>query len=249
MGGSHDIRHRSLSPVIFSQGKRSFMQLLKKLSLIMVVLLAFSLLAGCGGGFVDQATAWDTVSVSGTVLRYQVNNIPATALNNPLVLALGKTNEATVLAKTEEVTGKTEAQAVELLRSYDTTGSRVVRILQLREDLYVTRYWGSSDAKLGRWYTPSEVNHLYLPQEARKIFALPDSNSAYCVSLYRLKSGVIVLDGVCADMTWNYPTFGVYATGGGGQFYAPQATKWVVDHAELDPTNIQLLSELRYPTP
>jgi len=67
------------------------------------------------------------------------------------------------------------------------------------------------------------------------------------VTLYRFKAGLTLIRGACADMTDNPDAFGPYATGGGEQYYAPDATLWVVDHVELNPAAIELVSELRFP--
>jgi hypothetical protein len=227
---------------------RSFSQrhearLLAALLLAMLMLLA---LGGCGGGG-DEGGTWSTIVVGDTTLRYQATGVPATAITNPIILASGVREDPAVLASVAEVTGRTQQQAVELLSSYDTTGSHLVQVLQLTSAAYVTRYFGDPQYKLGRWYTPSERDHLYLPDEAIQLFALPLSNNAYSVTLYRLKSGVKLVAGYCADMSWNTEVFPPQATGGGQQFYIPDATHWVVDHAELNDQAIELVSELRYP--
>jgi hypothetical protein len=214
--------------------------------LLLAVLMLLAL-GGCGGGG-DEA-AWSTIVVGDTTLRYQATGIPATAMADPVILASGVREDPAVLASVAEVTGRTQQQAVELLSSYDTTGRHLVWVLQLRAAAYVTRYFGSPQSKFGRWYTPSQRDHLQLPDEAMRLFALPLENNAYYASLYRLKPGVKLIAGYCADMTWNTEVFGSYATGGGQQFYAPDATRWVVDHAELNPEAIELVSELRYPVP
>jgi hypothetical protein len=122
----------------------------------------------------------------------------------------------------------------------------VVQILELREPCYASRYSPlDPKEKLGRWYSTSDEDHICLPDKAREWYALPNSNTAMNYTLYRFKEGAIVIFGTCADMTWS-PVFGPYATGGGEQFYAPNATKWVVDHAELNPLVIELVAELRF---
>lgn len=213
-------------------------------ALLLTALMPLTL-GGCGGGS-DEAT-WSTILVGDMTLRYQATGTPATAITNPIILASGVREAPAVLASVAEVTGRTQQQAVELLSSYDTTGPHLVQVLQLTTAAYVTRYFGDPQYKLGRWYTPSEQDHLCLPDEAIQLFALPLDNNAHSVTLYRLKSGVKLVAGYCADMSWNTEVFPPQATGGGQQFYIPDATRWVVDHAELNDQAIELISELRYP--
>lgn len=213
------------------------------LVLALFVVLCF---AGCGGGPGDGVT-WRTMQVDGLTLRYQATGFASTVLGGARVLASGDVDDPTVLAGVEQITGRTAAEAAELLSSYDTSASRYVSVLELRDPAYVARYWSDADYKLGRWYCPSEEDHLYTPAEACTCFALPLSNRAYRVTLYQLLAGAKVILGTCADMTWNSEAFGPYATGGGLQLYAPEATRWVTDHAELNPDTISLVSELRYP--
>jgi hypothetical protein len=191
---------------------------------------------------------WKTlVSDDGTVV-FREDGLVATSLGHPKVLATGTEKDASFVSKLCEVTGYSESQASAFLTSYDTTGSNVVKIVQLRSSTVVCRNWGPS-GKLGRWFAPTMVNHLETPQEARARFALPEANTATGCTLYRLKSGAILVSGICADMSQNTPTFGSYATGGGFQFFAPNATQWVVDHAEINPAVLELLAEIRYPKP
>ncbi|MEN6644953.1 MAG: hypothetical protein ABFE08_21140 [Armatimonadia bacterium] len=215
------------------------------LAVALLVLAALLTLGGCGGGAGEVAT-WSTVVVDGTTLRFQATGVPGTAIYGSL-LASGVREDPAVLTTVAQVTGRTREQATELLSSYDTSGSHSLQVLQLRYPTYVTRYWGDPEHKLGRWYTPSQQDYMYLPDEACRLFALPLDNNAYCVSLYRLKAGVVLITGYCADMTWNTEVFGPYATGGGQQIYVPEATVWAGDHAELNDDAIDLVSELRYP--
>jgi len=210
----------------------------------LLVTVAFGL-AGCGSG--PAGVLWGTITDGGEVLTYQVNDIPSTVIRQPQLLASGEVDDLALLAAVREVTGRTEAQAVELLASFDSSGPDLVEVLMLRSDAFVARYWSDPNAKLGRWYAPIVRGQPYLPAEARQLLALPLANTGRCVTLYRFKAGLTLIRGACADMTDNPDAFGPYATGGGEQYYAPDATLWVVDHVELNPAAIELVSELRFP--
>lgn len=212
------------------------------LTLFAAVALALS---GCGAG--ADGALWSAIIDGGEVLTYQLYGIPSTVLAQPLVLASGDVDDPALLAQVQEVTGRTQGQVAELLASYDSPGPDVVEVLQIRNDAYVTRYWGDPGAKLGRWYAPLVQGRLYSPAEARQFLALPLANSGRYATLYRFSAGVTLIHGDCADMTDNREAFGPYATGGGEQYYAPDATLWVVDHVELNPAAIELISELRFP--
>ena len=194
--------------------------------------------------FLDEN--WATLEYSGETLVYRLNDIPDTEIREPKVLVSGKVEDQAVIDEVRAITGLSEADAKYLLRSWDTSGDKVVQVLELRETCYISRY-ASLDPKdkLGRWYSTSETDHIYMPDRAREWYALPNINTAMNYTLYRFKKGAIVIFGTCADMTWS-PVFGPYATGGGEQFYAPNATVWVVDHAELNPKVIELIAELRF---
>lgn len=218
----------------------------RRLAVVLLALLTLLAFGGCSGGD-GLGLGWSTIVVDGTTLRFQTTGIPQTALASPTVLASGVREDPELLAAVAQVSGGTVEDAAELLTSYDTSGPHRVTVLQLQCPAYVTRYWGDPEHRLGRWYTPSEPDRIELPSEACRLFALPLDNNAYCVSLYRLKAGVKLVAGYCADMTWNTEFFGPYATGGGEQMFVPEATVWDVDHAELNPEAIELISELRYP--
>lgn len=193
--------------------------------------------------FLDEN--WEEVTYGDYTLASVINGVPVSNIQDPIILVSGKTNDPAVIAKVMEVTGKTEEDAVYLLRSFDDTGDNIVQVLQLRQDVKTIRYWPDNpDEKYGRWLTVTEIDTLYSPEGAREYYALPNSNTSLNVTQYRLKPGAIVIYGVCADMTWS-EIFGPYATGGGLQFYAPDATVWV-GHAELNPDVIELETELRY---
>jgi len=214
------------------------------LAVTLVVGVALGIV-GCGAGTVEPL--WATITDGGEVLTYQVTDVPSTVFRQPLLLASGDVDDPALLAAVEAVTGRTRAQAVELLASYDSSGPAVVEVLQLRSETWVTRYWSDPASKLGRWYAPLLRGRLYSPAEARQWLALPLANTGRYATLYRFRSGLKLIRGLCADMTGNPEAFGPYATGGGEQYYAPDATLWVVDHVELNPEAIQLVSELRFP--
>ncbi|MHB1460342.1 MAG: hypothetical protein ACYC1M_03560 [Armatimonadota bacterium] len=201
------------------------------------------LLAGCGGNAPSEVS---TMSAGGEVLAFQTSRIPATDLSGATVLATGKADSAPLISKLMDVNGQTEDQVKYFLKSYDTAGPNAVQVLKLNKETYAVRYWGPS-SKLGRWYSFAKTYHIDTPFMARAAFALPESNNAHYVTLYKLKPGAVVVYGMCADMSWNSPTFGPYAKGGGAQLFAPNATKWVVDHAEIISDVMELVSELRYP--
>lgn len=201
-----------------------------------------TLLAGCGGG---NGPAFGTASDGGELLGYQTFNIPNTDISSATVLVSGKANDPALIAKLMQVNGQTAAQVAYFLTSYDTTGSNTVKVLLLNDDTYVTRNWGPA-SKLGRWYAPARTDYIDSPYEARVTYALPELNNARYITLYKLKRGSVAVYGLCSDMSGNPPTFGPYAKGGGTQFYSPNSTKWVVDHAEINPDVMELISELRY---
>ncbi len=201
------------------------------------------LLTGCGG---NAPTDVNTMSVGGKILVFQTSRIPSTDLSGATVLATGRADSAPLISKLMEVNGQTEDQVRYFLTSFDTAGPNAVQVLKLNKEAYAVRYWGPS-SKLGRWYSFAKTYHINTPFEARTAFALPESNNAHYVTLYKLKPGAVVVYGLCADMSWNSPTFGPYAKGGGAQLFAPNSTKWVVDHAEINSDVMELVSELRYP--
>ncbi len=212
------------------------------LSSLFIVLFALSL-TGCGAG--QTTSIWSTITDGDEVLTYQVDGIPSTAFRQPRLLASGDATDPTLLTAIQQATGRTETQVAELLASYDCSHS-TVDLLKLRGPAYVVRYWSEPTAKLGRWYAPLPRTGLYAPAEARRVLALPWANTGRYASLYKLNARVLVIRGRCADMTANPEAFGPYATGGGEQYFVPDATRWVVDHVELNPHTIELVAELRF---
>lgn len=207
---------------------------------VLVALIIGLALSGCAG----SAGSWPTLLFENETLVYTPNWIPATDVHGAAVLAAGKVGDAAVRAAVGEITGKAPADVDVLLTSYDTTGALTVQVLQLKAPAFVTRYWGPT-GKLGRWFAVNTERDLYLPDSAREWFALPNTNNAHYVSLYVLKPGTRVIYGYCADMTWDSVNFGPYATGGGPQIYAPDATVWT-GQVELNPEVISLVSEVRH---
>lgn len=220
-------------------------QAARVLALALLVLAASLQLGGCGGSS-SQSVTWSTVAVDDATLRFQATGVPGTHVYGS-VLASGTSEDPTVLTAVVQVTGRSREQVTELLSSYDATGSHSLQVVRLCYPAYVARYWEEPEHKLGRWYTASDENHIYLPDEACRLFALPLDNNAYCATLYRIKAGAVLIMGYCANMTWNTAVFGPYATGGGQQLYVPEATVWAGDHAELNNDIMELVSELRYP--
>ncbi len=189
-------------------------------------------------------TSWQTASYGGTTFVTRTRGIPTSYLRGHRLVAQSSSGDPSFMTKLCEVTHKDSAGAQYMLRSFQSTGSEEVSILQLATDVYVTRYWGPSD-KIGRWYVAIASDRLMSPDEARREYALPDSNNARNVTLYRLRRGTMVVYGGCADMTWNSPVFGPYATGGAEQFFVPDATVW--PSGALNPETTALVEESRYP--
>ena len=211
--------------------------------LIVMSSLTCLIFAGCGG---NAPTDVNTMSIGGETLAYQTSCIPDTNLSGATLIATGKADNTALISKLMEVNTQTEDQVRYFLQSFDTSGFNAIQILKLNHVAYAVRYWGPS-SKLGRWYSFARSNHINTPSEAIVEFALPESNNAHYVTLYKLKPGAIVVYGLCADMSWNNPTFGPYAKGGGAQLFVPNSTKWVVDHAEINSDVMELVTELRYP--
>jgi hypothetical protein len=76
-------------------------------------------------------------------------------------------------------------------------------------------------------------------------YALPNVNEATCVTLYRMRKDALLIEGLCGDMTWN-SDYGPYATGGGWQAFARDATLY--PPARIDPQTMSRTSELRWET-
>ncbi len=189
---------------------------------------------------------WQTSKDGNQELATRVNDIPASGLGEEKVLAAGKVDDPAVLAQVERATGYSEVEARSLLRSWDTTGDKIVQVLELTGDVYVTRYTSALPAdQLGRWYMLSEMDTVLSPGEARKELALPLSNPAVDCTLYRLKAGAVVIYGICSDMS-GQPGFGPDSLGGGAQVYVYAATRKIGDRIVVNAEAMELVSELRF---
>jgi len=82
------------------------------------------------------------------------------------------------------------------------------------QDTVAYRYWSGSGDPIGRWLT---TDPSMLPQEARRLLALPPNNSATTVTPIGIPRGTTIITGGVAPQ----PGFGAYATGGGFQIYVP----------------------------
>jgi hypothetical protein len=173
--------------------------------------------------------------------------MPATDLHDARVVARGTEANVAFVDAVEVATHKTEAQALVLLQSFDTTQGHQVQVLTLTHATAVTRYWSDPGSKLGRWYARSWRDHLLSPTEAIHLLALPRVNAGSCVTQYTLRDDAIVVYGLCADMSNDPVNFGPTATGGGEQLFAPDATQWdaSTQTASLNPAVITLNEEVR----
>jgi hypothetical protein len=185
---------------------------------------------------------WRTVRRDGCRLVRYFGRIPRTVLRSPQVIAEGKLDDPQLIAAVAAAGGRNEAWAKSTLRSYDTTGERTVRVIKLASALTLVRNW-SQPSTVGRWFDPYE-GVLYPPLRARVIFALPSNNTAADATLHRLKPGGVLIQGVCADMTWS-PGYWPYATGGGEQYFGPNVSTY--PPPAYDPQSIETVSELRWP--
>jgi len=189
---------------------------------------------------------WQSSRSGEQELATRTEDIPASGLGEETVLAAGKVDDPAVLAEVMQTTGYKEEEVRSLLRSWDTTGDRVVQVLQLTDDVYVTRYTSAIPAdRLGRWYTPSEEDTVLAPSEARSELALPLSNPPVDCALYRVEAGTVVIYGICSDMS-NQPGFGPDAVGGGLQAYIYGATRKIGDRIAVNTDTMELVSELRF---
>ena len=185
---------------------------------------------------------WRTVRRDGYRLVRYFGRIPHTALRSPQVVAQGKVDDPQLIAAVAAAGGRNETWAKSTLRSYDTTGERTVRVLKLASPLTLVRNW-SQPSTVGRWFDPY-VGVLFPPLRARIVFALPSNNMATDATLHRLKAGAVLIQGVCADMTWS-PDYWPYATGGGEQYFGPNVSTY--PPPAYDARFIETVSELRWP--
>jgi len=186
---------------------------------------------------------WRRKTYDGDVMVERALDVPDTGLAEAVVLASGDKDEEPLLSAVMSATGYDRAQAVGLVSSYDDTGEREVEVLRLTEPVNVVRY-SPPDAQVGRWFAPSTGSAPLTPTQARRSFALPNSNTAELVALFSLRRGTEVVRGICADMT-DDPVFGSYATGGGEQYFVPKATLY--PPARWNPDVTVPVSMLRFP--
>jgi len=185
---------------------------------------------------------WRTVRRDGYRLVRFFGRIPHTVLRSHQVVAEGNVDDPHLIAAVAAAGGRDGSWARSTLRSFDSSGERTVRVVLLRSPLTVVRDW-SVPSTVGRWFA-AYTGALYSPLRARTLFALPLSNAGTDATLHRLKSGAVVIQGVCADMTWS-PDFWPSATGGGEQFFGPKVSTY--PPPAYDQRFIETVSELRWP--
>jgi hypothetical protein len=185
---------------------------------------------------------WRTIRQDGYRLVRFFGRIPWTVLRKPAVLASGKTGDPALIAAVARAGGRDEEWARSTLRSYDTSGDRTVRVIRLRRPMVLVR--DSSDtSSVGRWFSPYRGT-LYTPIRARILFGLPRDNLATSVTLHRLKRGAVLIQGTCADMTWDPVHYWPYATGGGRQLFGPKVSTY--PPPVYDGRFIETVSDLRW---
>jgi hypothetical protein len=185
--------------------------------------------------------AWRVVRRDGYRLVVYTRPYAATAITSPVLLASGATGDPAVIAAVRDVTGQTEDKAKATLVSYDSS-AEPVRVLQLTSSATMVRNW-SGTSTVGRWFAPSAGGPLPTPETARAIYALPDGNLAIDVTLHLVKPGTALVTGVCSDMTAQQG-YGPWATGGGGQLFAPMVSTY--PPPAYDPERTLTVSELRW---
>jgi len=193
---------------------------------------------------------WEMVQFQGMNLVSRKTGIPATDWGNPTVLASGKVDDQGVIDVIKQVIPRfanNPAKLTDFLKSYDTTGSNVIQVLQLTQDVILVRYW---ERDRGRYFGLSQVGSLLSPDEAIRLYALPDNNNGKNNHLMKLKSGAIIILGIASDRSMD-PGFFPTATGGGVQIFCEYATTWVnipptPAHAEDNPLYSETIADLRY---
>jgi hypothetical protein len=214
-----------------------------------VMLALAAMLAGCQSS--DQPL-WRTVLYNDLPpVVEKTHGMPATDFHDAAVIASGTEENAAFVDAVEVATHKTEADALTLLKSFDTTQNHQVQVLELTHDTAVARYWSDPASKIGRWYARSRAYSLLSPADAICQLALPLANKGSCVTQYTVQDGAVVVYGLCADMSGDPVNFSSTATGGGEQFFVPDATLWNAEThtATLNPAVITLDEEVRYVRP
>lgn len=185
--------------------------------------------------------AWRVVEQDGCRLVTYVRPYASTALEEPVVLASGRTADPGVIQAVMDVTGQTEAKATGTLLSYDST-QEPVTVLRLTHATVTIRNW-SGTSTVGRWFAPSSGGTLPSPATSRVVYALPEGNLAVNATLHLVKPGTALVTGVCADMSAQ-PGYGPWATGGGDQLYGPRVSTY--PPPAYDGARTVILSELRW---
>ena len=185
-------------------------------------------------------TAWKVTTVEGEDLVQYQGATPSTDVRDPVVVATGTTSDPAVIAATMLVASCSEEQAVSTLHSFDST-TAPVSIVSLSAPAAMERYW-SGTSTVGRWFAHSG-GPLLSPAEARRVHALPASNTGTDITLHEVRGGVSLITGLCADMT-GVQGYGPWATGGGWQYFGPKVSTY--PPPLYDPAAITTLADLRW---
>ncbi|MBC7252212.1 MAG: RHS repeat-associated core domain-containing protein [Anaerolineae bacterium] len=93
----------------------------------------------------------------------------------------------------------------------------------LTEDLIVYRRWGGEARETGSpWFSPKPYVR---PGNARRYLALPNTNTAENVSVFKIPAGTTIIRGEVAPRVRDY---GPHAVGGGMQIYLPDPEKAIL---------------------
>ena len=185
-------------------------------------------------------TAWKVTTVEGEDLVQYQGATPSTDVRDPVVVASGTTSDPSVIAATMLVASCSEEQAESTLRSFDSTAGPV-SVVTLSAPAAMERYW-SGTSTVGRWFARSG-GPLLSPAEARRVHALPTSNTGTNITLHEVRSGTGLVTGLCADMT-GVQGYGPWATGGGWQYFGPKVSTY--PPPLYDPAAITTLADLRW---
>ena len=77
------------------------------------------------------------------------------------------------------------------------------------------RRWGGGGKESGSWLSTEQLS----VDEAKRLLALPNNNTAQNLTVFKLKKGTPYIEGKVASQVDNLESFGSYATGGGNQIY------------------------------
>jgi RHS repeat-associated protein len=93
-------------------------------------------------------------------------------------------------------------------------------VITLSEDLIVYRHWGGEAAETGSpWFSPKPYVRS---GNARRYLALPNTNTAENISVFKIPAGTTIIRGEVAPRVRDY---GPHAVGGGMQIYLPDPEK------------------------